>query len=161
MLKELHTIEFEKGSYTVSTDKSKLDARVIHDFLINSSYWGYGIPLTTVQRAIENSLCFGVYDEEKLVGFARVISDLATSANLQDVFILESHRGRGLAKWLLECIIKHPHLQGLRRWTLATRDAHGLYAQYGFRPLSKPDAFMEMYPSDMYTRKKEKTTSDA
>ncbi len=91
MLQELHTIEFKKGRYTVSTDKSKLDARVIHDFLINCSYWGHGISLTTVRRAIENSLCFGVYDEEKLVGFARVISDLATSANLQDVFILESN----------------------------------------------------------------------
>ena len=161
MLQELHTIEFEKGRYTVSTDKTRLDARVIHDFLINSSYWGHGIPLTTVRRAIENSLCFGVYDAEKLVGFARVISDLATSASLQDVFILESHRGRGLAKWLLECILKHPQLQGLRRWTLATRDAHGLYAKYGFRHLSKPDAFMELYTPDVYTRKKEKTTSNA
>ena len=135
--------ECSRDGFTISTDKSRLDVLAIHDFLTNSSYWAHSVPLSTVQKSIENSLCFGVYKENKQVGFARVITDYAVFAYLADVFILEAYRGRGLAKWLIACIVSYPELQNLRRWMLATKDAHGLYAQYGFNPLSKPDRFME------------------
>ena len=95
-------------------------------------------------------MCFGVFENAKQVGFARVIADYATYAYLADVFILESHRGKGLSKFLMECIVAHPQLQGLRRWTLATRDAHGLYAKFGFTPLQTPDRFMELHDPDVY-----------
>src|SRR5207344_3602853 len=109
-----------------------------HAFLA-SSYWARGIPRETLDRAIDNALCVGVYDGDRQVGFARVVTDAATFAYLADVFVVESHRGRGLAKWLMEVIVGHPSLQGLRRFSLATRDAHGLYQQFGFRPLVKPE----------------------
>jgi GNAT superfamily N-acetyltransferase len=105
-----------------------------------------------VERGIANSLCFGVYEGDNQVGFARIISDFATFAYLADVFIIESHRGRGLSKFLMECIVKHSDLQGLRRWVLGTRDAHGLYAQYGFKPLAKPDRYMEIHDPEVYKR---------
>jgi GNAT superfamily N-acetyltransferase len=137
-------IECTRDGYTISTDKSRLDVPVICDFLANSSYWARNVPLSTVQKSIENSLCFGIYDDgDRQVGFARVITDYAVFAYLADVFILEPYRGRGLAKWLIACIVSNPELQDLRRWMLATKDAHGLYAQYGFNPLSKPERFME------------------
>jgi GNAT superfamily N-acetyltransferase len=136
-------MECTRNGFTISTDKSRLDVPAIHDFLCNFSYWARNVPLATVQKSIENSLCFGVYEGDRQVGFARVISDYAVFAYLADVFILEAYRGRGLAKWLVACIISYPELQGLRRWMLATKDAHGLYAQYGFNPLSKPERFME------------------
>jgi GNAT superfamily N-acetyltransferase len=136
-------LECTRNGYTISTDKSRLDVPAIHDFLTNSSYWARNVPLSTVQKSIENSLCFGIYAGETQVGFARVITDYAVFAYLADVFILEAHRGRGLGKWLIACIVSHPELQNLRRWILATKDAHGLYAQYGFNPLSKPERFME------------------
>lgn len=137
-------IEFTKAHYLISTDNSKLDLNVIHDFL-RQSYWALNRPLPVVQRSVENSLCFGVYERGKQIGFARVISDFATFAYLADVFILMTHRGKGLGKWLIECIVHHPRLQGLSRWMLATQDAHGLYAQYGFKPLAVPERFMEIY----------------
>ena len=115
-------------------------------------YWAKGIPRETVVRSLESSLCFGVYCEGKQAGFARVISDFATYAYLGDVFVLEPYRGRGLAKWLMECIVAHPALQGLRRWTLATRDAHGLYAQFGFTPLELSDRWMERHDREVYAR---------
>ncbi len=141
------TIEYTKDGFTISTDKSLLDVPAIHDFLANSSYWARNVPLSTVQKSIENSLCFGIYDDDadRQVGFARVITDYAVFAYLADVFILEAYRGRGLAKWLMACIVSTPELQNLRRWMLATKDAHGLYAQYGFNPLSKPERFMEAF----------------
>ena len=130
---------WSKGDYEISTDPARIDAVVVHEFLTNS-YWAKGIPLETVRLSIENSIPFGVYHGQQLVGFARIISDRATFAYLADVFILPSHRGRGLSRWLMECIMGHPDLQGLRRWMLATKDAHGLYAKFGFTPLKSPES---------------------
>lgn len=139
------------GDYEISTDPARIDAQMVHQFLTNS-YWAAGIPLETVQRSILNSLCFGIYQAGRQVGFARVISDQATFAYLADVFVIEPCRGRGLSKWLMECITGHPDLQGLRRWMLATRDAHGLYQQYGFTRLEKPERCMEIHCPDIYAR---------
>jgi GNAT superfamily N-acetyltransferase len=143
--------EYHKGDCVISTDRSRLDVDAVHRFL-TQSYWATGIPRETVLRSIENSLCFGVYCDGKQVGFARVISDFATYAYLGDVFVLEFYRGRGLGKWLMECIVSHPTLQGLRRWSLATRDAHGLYAQFGFTPLQAPSRWMERHDREVYGR---------
>lgn len=141
--------EYRKGKFLVSTDGARLDLDTVYNFL-SDSYWAKGIPRSVVVRSIQNSLCFGLYSGTAQVGFARVISDYATYAYLADVFIVEPYRGRGLAKWLMECIVSHPHLQGLRRWTLATRDAHELYAKFGFTPLAKPDRFMELHNAQVY-----------
>jgi GNAT superfamily N-acetyltransferase len=140
---------WSKGGFEISTDPERIDLAVVHGFL-TASYWAQGIPVETVQRSIENSICFGVYHGSRQVGFARIISDQATFAYLADVFILPSHRGRGLSRWLMECIMAHPGLQGLRRWMLATRDAHGLYAKFGFTPLQKPGRWMEFHHPDVY-----------
>jgi GNAT superfamily N-acetyltransferase len=134
----------------VDTDGSRLDVSLVHDFLSRSSYWARGIPLEVVRRSIENSLCFGIYDDDMQVGFARLVTDRATFAYLADVFIVESHRGRGLGKLLMDAIVAHPEVQGLRRWLLGTRDAHGLYAQYGFHPLAAPERFMERHDPLVY-----------
>jgi GNAT superfamily N-acetyltransferase len=134
--------EWRRDHYLVSTDKRRLDLAVVHGFL-TTSYWSAGIPLETVQRAIEHSLAFGVYADEQQVGMARVISDYTTFAYVADVFILDAHRGQGLGLWLMECVIAHPHLQGLRRWTLFTRDAHGLYEKVGFKRSEVPGRLME------------------
>lgn len=133
----------------ISTDPAKLDLDVIHGFL-SRAYWCEGIPRETLERAIRNSLCFGAYAEGRQVGFARVISDRATFGYLADVFVVETHRGRGLSEWMMEVIIAHPELKGLRRWTLGTRDAHGLYSKYGFAPPKFPDRLMEIYDPDIY-----------
>jgi GNAT superfamily N-acetyltransferase len=143
--------QWEFGEFVVTTDSARLDEYLIHKVL-SESYWAKGIPREIVARSIRNSLCFGVLRGGEQVGFARVISDYATFAYLADVFSLEDFRGRGLAKFLMQCIVQHPELQGLRRWTLATRDAHGLYAQFGFKPLAKPDRFMELHNPDVYNR---------
>jgi GNAT superfamily N-acetyltransferase len=137
---------------SISTDKSKLDLAVIHEFL-SRSYWAAGIPLEVVKKSIEHSLCFGVYDGSEQVGFARVISDFATFAYLADVFILEAHRGRGLAKRLMREIMSHPELQGLRKFTLSTKDAHDLYRQFGFTELLRPDRQMEILKLEIYKPK--------
>lgn len=142
-------VEFHRGEFLISTDPKRLDLDVIHSFLTNC-YWAKGIPRDVVARSIEHSLCFGVYDGSAQVGFARVISDFATIAYLGDVFVLESHRGRGLSRWLMECVTRHPSFQGLRRWILLTRDAHGLYAKFGFTPLQKADRYMERHQPDVY-----------
>jgi GNAT superfamily N-acetyltransferase len=131
-----------KEEYYVSTDKAKLQMDVIHKFLSNS-YWAKDIPLEKLQRAIDNALCFGVYKGEKQVGFARVVTDFAVIAYVGDVFILEEERGKGLSKMLMKHIVEHPQLQDLRRIILATRDAHSLYAQFGFKPLVFPERWME------------------
>jgi GNAT superfamily N-acetyltransferase len=141
--------EYEQGDFSISTDPARIDVNAVHAFL-SRSYWAENIPRQTVERSIENSLCFGIYKGPEQVGFARVISDFATYAYLADVYVLESHRGRGLSKWLMQCIVEHPALQGLRRWTLATQDAHGLYAKFGFTPLSAPDRFMERRNPNVY-----------
>jgi len=143
--------EWIKDGYLVSTDKSKIDVETVHHFL-SRSYWAENIPLDVVRKSIENSLCFGMYHEEKLVGFARAISDFATFAYLADVFILPEERGKGLSKWLIGIILEHPQLHGLRRFTLATRDAHSLYAQFGFSLFDKPERWMQKHDPDVYKR---------
>lgn len=134
----------------ISTDKSELDLAVIHDFLATGSSWAQGIPFETVRKSIEHSLCFGGYLGQAQVAFARVISDFATFANLVDVFVLPAHRGRGYSKAMVEAVMAHPELQGLRRFTLATFDAHDLYARYGFAPPRNPDTLMEIYKPGIY-----------
>lgn len=137
--------EWQRGGYVVSTDKSRLDFGLIHEFLSSRSYWATGRPAEVVRRSVENSLAFGLYRGERQVGFARVITDFATFAWVADVFVLEEFRGRGLSKWLMEVMLSHPDLQGLRRWVLATKDAHGLYARFGFEPLRRPERWMERH----------------
>jgi GNAT superfamily N-acetyltransferase len=143
-------VESRRGDFLISTDRARLDLDVIHGFLTDC-YWAKGIQRDVVARSIEHSLCFGVYDGSGAqVGFARVVSDFATVAYLGDVFVLESHRGRGLSKGLMECIMQHPALQNLRRWILLTRDAHGLYARFGFQPVKIPARYMELHRPDVH-----------
>jgi GNAT superfamily N-acetyltransferase len=142
--------ESRRGEFLISTDRELLDLDVIHGFLTNC-YWAKGIPREVVARSIEHALRFGIYDGAAAqVGFARVVSDFATVAYLGDVFVLESHRGRGLSKWLMECVMQHPALQNLRRWILLTRDAHGLYSQFGFSPVKAPERYMELHRPNVY-----------
>ena len=141
--------EFHKENYLISTDRRRLDLVYIHDYLCHQSYWAAGIPLETVKKSIEGSFCFGVYDQKRQIGFARVITDHATYGYLADVFIDENYRRLGLSKWLMEVILSHPELQGFRRWMLGTRDAHGLYAQFGFEPLDNPERVMHKYDPDV------------
>ena len=136
---------WERGEYVISTDPARLDLETIHSYLSGSSYWAQGRPAEVVRRSIENSLCFGLYWRGRQVGFARVISDRATFAWLADVFVLAEARGQGVGKWLMEIIIAHPDLQGLRRWVLATKDAHSLYSRFGFTPLKRPERWMERF----------------
>lgn len=131
-------------SFTVSTDQSKLDITFIEKFLAEDSYWAKGRNRETIQHSIENSLCFGVYSpEEKQVGFARVVSDFTIFAWIMDVFIIDEYRAKGLGKLLMANIMDHPRLQNLNRWGLNTKDAHGLYGQFGFKGISKPEQMME------------------
>jgi GNAT superfamily N-acetyltransferase len=136
--------------YTIDTDKSRLDLPFVHHFLSTQAYWCLNIPMDTVRRSVENSLCFGVYLGEQQVGFARIISDFATIAYLGDVFIIPEHRGKGLSKQLVAGIMAHPDLQGLRRWILLTGDAHGLYHQFGWKPIARPDLYMEIATPNIY-----------
>ena len=140
------------SGYTISSDASRLDVRAIHRFLTQESYWAKGIPFDTVQRAVANSLCFGVYEEAsgRQVGFARLVTDRATFAYLADVYIEVAHRTRGLSKQLVRTVMAHPEAQGLRRWMLATADAHELYRQFGWSGLSKPERIMERVFPDIY-----------
>jgi len=134
----------------ITTDKSRLDIPLIHRFLAEQSTWAQGIPLATVRKAIEHSLCFGGFVDGRQIAFARVISDYSTFANLVDVFVLPEHRGRGHSKALMQAVLAHPELQGLRRFTLSTSTAHGLYAQFGFTPPLKPQTQMERFAPDVY-----------
>lgn len=144
---------FEQEGYTISTDNAKLDIGVIHHYLSEESYWAKNIPLEVVKRSIDNSLCFGLYHQHTQIGFARLITDKATFAYLADVFIIESYRGKGLSKWLVQTIQIYPEVQGLRRWMLGTKDAHGLYAQFGWTPLPEEmvSRFMQLHNPDVYT----------
>jgi GNAT superfamily N-acetyltransferase len=130
--------------YEISTDPGRIDRDLVHRFLSRESYWARGIPRDVVDRCIDNSLCFGVYRGSEQVGFARVVTDRAAIAYLGDVFIVAGHRRRGLGKRLVEVVMRHPDLQGLRRFMLGTEDAHSLYARFGFRPLAHPDRMMEI-----------------
>ena len=142
-------IESVRGEYVISTDRSRIDVAAVHAFL-SRSYWSPGIPEDVVRRGIAGAICFGVYHGSEQVGFARVITDQATYAYLADVYVLEAHRGRGLSKWLMEVIMAHPSLQGLRRFALSTRDAHGLYRQFGFELVANPERQMEIMRRNIY-----------
>ncbi|MBD2702733.1 GNAT family N-acetyltransferase [Spirosoma sp. BT702] len=132
------------NDYSISTDKAKLNLDVIHRFLSQEAYWSLNIPIDIVKRAIENAVCFGVYKGDEQVGFARVVTDFATFGYLADVFILPEHRGKGLSKQLMAFIMTYPPLQGLRRIMLVTKDAHGLYTQFGFKPVDEPQNTMSI-----------------
>ena len=143
-------MQWQKEKYLITTDTDKVDIDVIHQYLSKQSYWAKGIPRETVARSVQHSICFSVLHEDALIGFARVTSDHATVAYVGDVFVLRAHRGQGLSKWLMECIIAHPELQSLRRWMLATADAHGLYAKFGFTALKAPERWMEKHDVGVY-----------
>ncbi|MGE7774657.1 GNAT family N-acetyltransferase [Chitinophaga sp. NPDC101104] len=149
-------LEATKGNYRISTDKAQLQLPVIHRYLSEDSYWAKDIPENLVAASIENSLCFGIYQQNEQVGFARVITDYATFGYLADVFVLPGHRGQGLSKWLMEVIGSHPGLQQLRRMMLMTQDAHGLYEQYGYAPLEHPGNAMSKRVGAPYTELKNK-----
>ncbi|ELR72610.1 Histone acetyltransferase HPA2 [Fulvivirga imtechensis AK7] len=146
----MNVIESVRGDFFISTDKKKLDIPLIHSFLTAEAGWCDGIPYDTVKNSIENSLNFGLYKKENQIGFARIISDYATIAYLGDVFIFKDYRGLGLSKWLMDEIIGHPNLQGLRRWILLTSTAEWLYQKYGFVRLPNPDIYMERHNPDVY-----------
>ena len=140
----------QETGYRVSTDQAEMNLEVIHGFISNS-YWAQGMPKALLQKALANSLCFGVFDKDnQQVAFGRLITDKATFAYLADVFVLESHRGLGLSKLMITAILEHPELQGLRRIMLATRDAHGLYAQFGFNAVDTPEMLMQIRPAKPY-----------
>ncbi len=147
-------MELTKGEYSISTDPQRFDLDAVHAFL-SRSFWAEGIPKALVAKAAANSLCFGLFDGPAQVGFARVVTDRATFAYLCDVYVLESHRGLGLGKWLVQSVMAHPDLQGLRRFQLVTRDAHGLYERHGFAVPANPERQMEMFRHGMYLDKGE------
>ena len=147
----MSSFEREKGTYRISTDPRRIDLVAVHEYL-TQSYWAEGIPKDILMKAIASSLCFGLFDGDRQIGFARVVTDRATFAYLGDVYVLEEYRGRGLGKWLIEELLTHPDLQGLRRFVLLTRDAHGLYEQFGFRPLLNAGLYMEIVHTDVYKR---------
>lgn len=144
-------MEWQRGEYLISSDPARMDIDSVHRFLSDEAYWSPGVPEDVVRRAVAGSIVFGLYHGSEQVGLARVVSDRATFAWLCDVYVLKEHRGHGLGKWLMECVRAHPDLQGLRRWLLATRDAHGLYKQFGFEPVD-PERFMEISDPDVYKR---------
>ena len=141
--------EWRRGDFVVSDDPARLDKATVVRF-ITGSYWAEGIPQATMQRAIAHSLCFGLYEGDKQLGFARVVTDRATFGYLCDVFVEESHRGEGLGQWLVECVLEHPELQGLRRLSLMTRDAHTLYQRFGFKPMADPTRYLEIHRPNVY-----------
>ncbi len=149
---ELKIRETHRNEYSISTDKSKLDILSIHKFLSNETDWAKGIPMNTLQTSIENSLNFGLYDKDKQIGFARIISDYSTIAYLGDVYVLKEYRGKGLSKWLIHEIMQHPNLQGLRRWILLTDTAEWLYKKFGFTEIPHPQFYMEKHNPNVYQR---------
>jgi GNAT superfamily N-acetyltransferase len=143
--------EWQRGDYVLSDDPARIDLDAVHGFL-KRSYWAAEIPREVVARSIAGSVAFGLFHQGAQVGFARVVTDKATFAYLADVFIDPAHRGQGLSKWMMETILAHPELQGLRRWLLATHDAHGLYRQFGFQELKNPERYMTIHDPDIYRR---------
>ncbi|WP_177735659.1 GNAT family N-acetyltransferase [Flavobacterium inviolabile] len=146
----MNIITTTKGDFTISTDKSKLDLTVIHDYLANESYWSKNIPKERIRKSIANALCFGIYYKDKQIGYAKVVSDFSTMAYLGDVFVLEDYRRQGLSKWLMETIMSHPELIGLRRWILLTSDAHELYKKFGWQPIASPEKWIEIHRPDIF-----------
>jgi N-acetylglutamate synthase-like GNAT family acetyltransferase len=142
-------MHWTKDEFLITTDREKIDVAAVHNFL-KTSYWAENISYDVVQKSITGSLCFGVFYNQQQVGFARVVTDSATFAYLADVFIIEAFRGRGLSCWLMEVILAHPQLQGLRRFLLATRDAHGLYKKFGFTPITQIEPWMQQHNPDVY-----------
>ena len=148
----LRPLETRQGEYLISTDPARLDRAAVHAFLSNV-YWCQGIPRAVLDKALANSLCFGLYHREReQVGLSRVVTDYATYAYLCDVYVLEAYRGKGLGHWMVECVMTHPELQDLRRFTLATRDAHAVYANFGFATPKAPERQMERHDPDVYKR---------
>jgi GNAT superfamily N-acetyltransferase len=145
-------MNWQRGDYEIDTNPARLDLDVTHKFLSEDAYWSQGVPREILERAVGNSMIFGAYRDGAQAGFVRVVSDKATFAWVCDVFVLPEHRGQGLGKYLMECVMAHPELQGLRRWMLATRDAHGLYQQYGFTDLHDATRYMEKWDPDIYKR---------
>jgi GNAT superfamily N-acetyltransferase len=145
-------MEWKQEEFTVSDCRENLDVELIYHFLNSLSYWAKDIPREVIVKSLDNSLCFGLFEGNKQIGFGRVVTDCATFAYLADVFVVEEYRKKGLGKWLIECIVKHPQLQGLRRWMLATADAQELYHRYGFVSLSNPERFMEKHDPNIYRR---------
>jgi len=145
-------LSIKKDDFLISTDKSKLDIDAIHEFLSTKAYWCLNIPKEKVITAIENSLCFGVYHGDKQIGFARIITDYSTIAYLGDVYVLEAYRGKGISKWLMETVMGHPALQGLRRWILLTGDAHALYRKFGWTDIADPTKWMELHNKNVYSK---------
>ena len=145
-------IETHKEEFTISTDKNKLDIDSIHKFLSKEADWSNGIPIETLKISIENSLNFGLYYKNKQIGFARIISDFSTIAYLGDVYVLKEYRSNGLSKWLMTEIMKHPNLQGLRRWILLTDTAEWLYKKFGFKELPRPEFYMEKHNPNVYSK---------
>ena len=144
-------MEWQRNKYMISTDPKWIDRELVHKYLSEESYWAKNIPFDVVSKSLDHSLCFGVFEEgQEMVGFARILSDYATFAYIMDVFILPPSRGIGLSKWLMECILAHPDLQGLRAWSLKTNDAHGLYRQYGFELTKHPEKIMERVVQNPY-----------
>ena len=146
--------EAVKDQYLISTDRDKLNIDTIYNYIAFESYWAQGIPRAVVEKSIANSLCFGLYEETKQIGFARLVTDKATFAYLADVFVLPQYRGKGLSKWLMQTIHAHPELQNLRRWWLGTKDAHGLYEQFGWTRITEEVAkrFMQKHNPDVYKK---------
>lgn len=141
---------FRKDEFLITTDKDKMDIKEIHRYLSKESYWAKNIPFQRVEKSVENSFNFGVFKDDKQIGYAKIITDFSTIAYLGDVYILENYRGLGLSKWLMESIMSHPDLQGLRRWILLTADAHELYKKYNWTPISAPEKWMECVTKDVY-----------
>lgn len=139
----------QKDRFTISTDKNLLDLDVIYGF-ISTSYWANGIPRSVVEKSVQNSLCFGLYDDMKQIGFARAVTDFATFAYMADVFIIKEYQGQGLGKLLVDYIVNYPEFKNLRRFMLATRDAHSLYEKFGFKPLNNPQNYMSIHKPDIY-----------
>jgi GNAT superfamily N-acetyltransferase len=149
----MENIKVFRGNYFITTDNSELDIEAIHDFLCNQSYWSKNIPIDTVRKSAEHSLNFGLFHVDKQIGYARVISDFSTIAYLGDVYVLTEYRGNGLSKWLMEEVMNHPELQGLRRWILLTSSAHELYKKFGWKEVARPDVYMELFNPNVYQEK--------
>lgn len=144
---------YQRPPYFIYTDPAKANAEAIHKYLSEDSYWAENVAFETVKRSLEHSLCFSLYESGKQIGLARVITDRATFAYLCDVYVLPEFRGQGLSKWLMNCVQSHPDLQNLRRFMLATKDAHKLYAQFGFKPVAAPERLMEIVNREVYKGK--------